>query len=435
MALPEQTTVAVIGGGLAGLTAAAYLARDGVGVALIERAPQAGGRAITVEKSGFKLNLGPHALYRDSPAPAILAELGVAVPGRSPEVKGVALKGGRRHILPSSATALFRTGVLSAREKVVVSAFLAGLGRMDFSAIASEPLDVWLRRRFESEGARSLVAALVRLATYANAPEVASAGAAMAQLRSALRGVTYIEGGWQTLVDGLRGRAEAAGVRFVRGRASRVGMPSPRRRVEIAGGAAIEAEAVIIAASPADAATLLTGAEHEAPAMWAAQAVPARASCLDIALTRLPRRRPLFALGVDEATYLSVHSAYAKLAPSGATLVSLAKYLRPDEHDPGAALRELEATMDLVHPGWRALEVDRQFLPSLIVMHDQPRAATGGLAGRPPVAVPAAPGVFVAGDWAGPEGWLAGAALASARAAAAQARAHLASTRELRAAG
>ncbi|WP_238322710.1 NAD(P)-binding protein, partial [Gorillibacterium massiliense] len=56
--------VAVIGGGLAGLTAAAYLSEsleiEGV---LYERSPQLGGRAFTYEKSGFTLNYGAHAVY------------------------------------------------------------------------------------------------------------------------------------------------------------------------------------------------------------------------------------------------------------------------------------------------------------------------------------------------------------------------------------
>ncbi|MEJ7719336.1 MAG: FAD/NAD(P)-binding protein [Ilumatobacteraceae bacterium] len=53
----------VVGGGLAGLTAAATLARDGRSVVVIEGASQLGGRARTRHHDGFDLNLGPHALY------------------------------------------------------------------------------------------------------------------------------------------------------------------------------------------------------------------------------------------------------------------------------------------------------------------------------------------------------------------------------------
>ena len=48
---------------MAGLTAACYLARAGVGVTLFEKAPYLGGRAATREFDGFLFNLGGHALY------------------------------------------------------------------------------------------------------------------------------------------------------------------------------------------------------------------------------------------------------------------------------------------------------------------------------------------------------------------------------------
>lgn len=56
--------VAVIGGGLAGLTAAAYLSeQEHIEGILFERSPQLGGRAFTYEKAGFTLNYGAHAVY------------------------------------------------------------------------------------------------------------------------------------------------------------------------------------------------------------------------------------------------------------------------------------------------------------------------------------------------------------------------------------
>lgn len=56
--------VAIIGGGLAGLTAAAYLSDcQSIEGVLFERSPQLGGRAFTYEKAGFTLNYGAHAIY------------------------------------------------------------------------------------------------------------------------------------------------------------------------------------------------------------------------------------------------------------------------------------------------------------------------------------------------------------------------------------
>jgi hypothetical protein len=47
-----------------------------------------------------------------------------------------------------------------------------------------------------------------------------------------------------------------------------------------------------------------------------------------------------------------------------------------------------------------------------------PQAGRGGLVGRPGPHLPGLRGAFLAGDWIGPEGYLADASLASARAAA-----------------
>jgi hypothetical protein len=73
--------------------------------------------------------------------------------------------------------------------------------------------------------------------------------------------------------------------------------------------------------------------------------------------------------------------------------------------------------LDLVQPRWRADATAVRFLQRVVAATDIPAAASGGLAGRPPTAVPEVPGVHVAGDWVGPSGMLADAALASAAAA------------------
>lgn len=65
----------------------------------------------------------------------------------------------------------------------------------------------------------------------------------------------------------------------------------------------------------------------------------------------------------------------------------------------------------------REIVTDR-FLARMVVAGTLPRAATGGLRGRPSVTATGLPGVFLAGDWVGAEGLLADAALASGMAAA-----------------
>ena len=74
----------VVGGGLAGLTAAATLAGRGHAVTVVEGADHLGGRARTRRRDGFDLNLGPHALYKAGGGMAILREPRCADPRPAP---------------------------------------------------------------------------------------------------------------------------------------------------------------------------------------------------------------------------------------------------------------------------------------------------------------------------------------------------------------
>ena len=69
----DPIDVAVIGGGLAGLTAACYLARQGREVTVFEQAAELGGRAATQLSDGFAFNRGAHALYSGGAASDRLA--------------------------------------------------------------------------------------------------------------------------------------------------------------------------------------------------------------------------------------------------------------------------------------------------------------------------------------------------------------------------
>jgi NAD(P)-binding Rossmann-like domain len=55
--------VVIVGGGLAGLFAAALVAQASRYVTVFEHAAEVGGRAATRVREGISFNLGPHALY------------------------------------------------------------------------------------------------------------------------------------------------------------------------------------------------------------------------------------------------------------------------------------------------------------------------------------------------------------------------------------
>jgi len=415
--MKTETDVVVVGGGLAGLTAAAFLSRAGRRVVLLERAGELGGRARTQERDGFLFNEGPHALYRGGPAERALRELGVTVRGAIPPAAGsLALRGGRLFQLPVGLRTLLTTRLFGFGAKRQVALLLARLPKLDPAPLLRVSVADWLAETLPHPEARALASALVRVTTYA-ADDRISAGAAVTQIQMALKnGVLYLDGGWQHMVDAIAAAARTAGARLVTGAAVTSIASShgrPMHTVHLADGSVFTAPALVAAVAPAAARTLFS--HYRTIAGWSDMAIPVRAASLDLALSRLPSPRARFALGVGEPFYFSVHSAIAKLAPEGGALIHVARYLRPGETGDRAAL---EAVTDLLQPGWRDSLVHARFLPAMTVVPWLPAAESGGLAGRPPVAHPTIPGLSFAGDWIGAEGQLADGAFASARRAA-----------------
>lgn len=414
----------IIGGGLAGLTSANFLAKANCEVILLEKSRSPGGRAVTTNKNGILFNLGPHALYRSGQAYRILRELGIEFSGASPKVDGsLAIKDGRKHILPGGLTTLLKTSLLGFPAKFEVARLLASLPKMDAASVNHLTVHEFLEREIRRADARQLVQAFFRVATYASDPQRQSAGAALAQFQMALKqSVVYLDGGWQTLVDGLRTKAEKAGVKFItEARAIKVerDLSSRVTGVRLADGNFLSASQVIIAASPNEVCELIENSEQTLLSEWMRKNIPVKAACLDVALKYLPRPDNNFALGIDQPLYLSVHSATANLAPAGNAVIHVAKYLGSENPaDPKAVEDELEKLLDLVQPGWQSLVIERRFMPSLTVSHDLVAAERGGLSGRANVEVPGIGGLYLAGDWVGSEGLLADASAASARRAA-----------------
>ncbi len=409
-----ETDVVIVGAGLAGLAAGTYVARGGRRVTALERASRPGGRARSTNASGFNLNLGPHALYAGGAGARILRELRVPFSGGIPRPSGyVAVLGDAVHSLPTNFVSLVATDLLRPSAKVEYARALVALARTDAASLASVSLSAWLDDMGLRSEVRAAVEAFVRITTYVHAPQRLSAGAAIRQLRRALDRVYYLDGGWETLVTGLATVAEASGARIRCGaRVSRVAHKGGEiQGVELEDGSLIRARDVIIAAGPGTVRTLIGDDSFER------SLTPVRLACLDLGLAALPNRRWIVALGIDRPLYLAVHSQAAKLAPAGGAVVHVARYLTPDEEPRSDAVEaELEAYADLIQPGWREQVVKRRFLPSMVVTHALIEAGNHGR--RPDPTVPGFERLHVVGDWVGPEGMLADAALASARAVA-----------------
>ena len=417
--------VIVVGGGIAGLAASIYLVRGGCTVTIFEKRQYLGGRAITHLRKGYRFNLGPHAFYRGGPGDAVLRDLGVPVVGKRPSGDGVALLGDQQFRFPGNYHSLLMTKLLGLRQKMELAKLLLRIRGIDPKRFESTTIRQWLDENVRDPRVRQVLETFVRLATYSANFDRQSAAAALGQLRLLIRkGVTYVDEGWQKIVDALHSNAVGAGVNFVT--SSRiVGLEHDGsvRAVELGGldddelnndtisvavpvplpvgskGTRLPATTVLLAIDPA-------GARELVPELPIPGLTPVVISSLDIALSRLPQPKTAFAVALDRPFYFSDHAKWAQLTPKGGSLVHAAKYGVARE-------QELEEFVDALQPGWRDALVHKRYLPSMTVSH----ALATPHAPRPPVTTPVG-GLYLAGDWVGGEGILSDAALASARAAA-----------------
>ncbi len=142
-----QPVVAVVGGGITGLTAARRLAQEGLRVILLEGADRLGGQVHTLDLAGRRVDVGAEALHLAAPsARGFVDELGLGesvVPARS-GTSWIWTPRGRRPLPagvgpagPTRLMPVLRSGVMT----------IAGLVRAGL-----EPLVAMLRRPLDASG-------------------------------------------------------------------------------------------------------------------------------------------------------------------------------------------------------------------------------------------------------------------------------------------
>jgi phytoene dehydrogenase-like protein len=396
MAKPD---VLIVGGGLAGLTASAILAKAGKQVVLLEKAAILGGRSRTQNQSDFLLNLGPHALYKQGIAAHTYRELGLQIVGGEPKIsQGAVYSRDTLQPIPFSPWALLKSSLFTWMEKWEMFRLLQWVTSLNPAEYRGQTVADWLVANVRGQSVKAFLQAMLRLSTYCADLELLDAGLAFGQFQLSLGGVLYLDCGWQTLVDGLVAISHQFGAKLLTAQQiSQVDVTGSFPTVELADGNTISASHLVLATDPATAQQLLG---------IAFPTRPIRAACLDIALRRLPIPDRTFVLPLDRPFYYSVHSAYSKLAPESGAVVHVARYLRHDEDIPATELRsQLEAFLDRLQPGWQPEVVHARFMPNLSVVQD--------LLGRK-LSDAGMSNIHLAGDWVGDRGMLSDRAVASA---------------------
>jgi squalene-associated FAD-dependent desaturase len=167
--------VVVIGGGLAGVTAALDCADAGASVTLVEVRPRLGGAAYSIERDGLQLDNGQHVFLRCCSAyRALLERIGgtagvelqrrLDIPVLRPGHRQAVLRRGPLPAPAHLAGALLRYRHLSLGERIAAGRAAIALGRLDPSD-DERTLGEWLTAHGQSERAIANLWDLIALPT------------------------------------------------------------------------------------------------------------------------------------------------------------------------------------------------------------------------------------------------------------------------------
>src|SRR5215471_8269403 len=196
-----HTRTIVVGGGAAGLATAAYLARAGRRVTVLEKTDALGGRAITDTVEGFALNRGVHALYTGGPASTVLSELDIRYSHGSPR-RVLARDARGLHPYPASLPDLLRTDLLSAPDKRQLVGVLVRSSMLKPQRLAHQSIQDWVAASSRRPMVRRLLKRTAQTYLYTTATDLASADAFVGRFQQTLKHPIHcVDGGWQALVD------------------------------------------------------------------------------------------------------------------------------------------------------------------------------------------------------------------------------------------
>lgn len=371
----RKGAITIVGGGLAGLTAAIACAESGRQVRLLEAHESLGGRARSAP-GPYKANLGPHVIYKDGAFWDWLTERELLPPFAGPPLSGIRFRwqGASRRLPPLGA----------------VPAVLRLRGR-------EAPIDTDFRSwavAHSDERTAEMLSAAAGVYTFHHDPGELSAAFvwkhSVRVLLSPPPTARYLIGGWSALVDSLERRVRQLGVEVETG-----------HRID-----SLPDAPVIVATELNQARALLGDDSLEWPA--------GRTVCVDLGL-RHRRGDPFVVSDLDEAGWVERFSAAdPSLAPSGEELVQAQMPVRPDESSESAA-RRLDRLLDVALPDRHGRETWRrqQLMEGRTGPLDYP-----GRSWRDRPAIDRGDGVFLAGDMVAAPGLLSEVAWASAAEAA-----------------
>lgn len=378
-----RSDVVIIGGGLAGLSTGALLAKQGKRVAVIERGNQPGGRAYAYEEKGFTFNYGPHAMY--IPESGILADvmarLGRPVPACGYVDNNYAYwaDGDRLAILGPKPHQVLTTKLFSIGERLqLVKLMLALKSAKPETVTPGTTWREWVEDHTGAAAVRRFAMALGTINTYTRPSGDLDAAWLLAHFQRVMFAkdyVGYMSGGWRSMYDVFIDELESNGGTLITGtRIDRLEVDGSRVVAAVTADARYEADAFVCTLPPQDAPALAPdGSPLRTEMQQWEDLVDARALCMDLGLSRKVRDNLALVFDIERDLYYSIHSfTTPDLAPAAGQLLHAMAYLSPEEAADEKLLarrkEELVTGLDLHFPGWRdAIAVERTMPAARVV--------------------------------------------------------------------
>lgn len=417
--MTQKWDVVIVGGGLAGFVAANYLAGHDLSVLVLEKGINVGGRAKTDQVRGQYFNLGPHALYKKGKAKAILEQLNIQTPGKSPKLDSILVKENVEYTAPFTPLSALTTKLLNWKERIEWAKVFMKVISVPTETLADQTYEQWVQQTTSSANIQSLLYVLGRLATYCHAPNKASAKVTVSHLKTVIGGVQYIDKGWQTIIDQLHNKAVISGIEVQTHKSVKhIELDEHHHfKLIISNEEELTAKYVLCTTGPQELTHMLGEQSAFSQIDAFTKIAPVKGATYDVALTQLPDPKRLFVMSLTDPIYFSVHSNYARLSVDAHNAVlHVFKYYHPDEIIDGKKVKnELEQFLEKIQPGWKDYEITSRFIPQMTVNQRLPQIGDEQMLQRCKTLIP---GLYIAGDWTSPDSMLAEGAVSSGKQAA-----------------
>ncbi|UCZ54654.1 FAD-dependent oxidoreductase [Bacillus shivajii] len=409
----SQYDVVIVGGGLAGLSSAAYLANSGKKVALIESG-KLGGRATVMNLKGFQFNYGAHAIYgRDqSYLTTLEKELKLNLYWADfTQLKAKYDLGEEVSVVPTNIGGLIQTKLLKGMDKFRFAYHIL------FTMLGFEKGDPkvsiqdWIDERKISPSVKEMMLNLAASNFFTGEPEKIPSDVFFSYYRRLFKTnipVSYIQGGWEELIKQFIDIIEDNnGKVFTKTKITNVKTENDVVKEAFSKKESFKADHFVFAIPPDQLRTVFehTPVEHDLKRY--SEYEPTYVMFYDIGLKKRIDSPYTYIFDRDRQIFITDISYYdMEAAPPGGQLLQAIAYLKEHEVDDPAAYERIKSRIedfyDKHFEGWRKQLVVPRVSNKAVVQAIKWTMTQRGL----PTHFSSLSNLYFAGDWCEGEGQL-----------------------------